>query len=227
VLYLAPLFGSHPTARSFSPLLLVLAILGGGAAASVADTRAARTMLVGLALALVPVHLAILTLAWQLNGDRPTRVVAGLQDDEGYARETQPYLGAFHAIAQHSAATDRVLLVGESRAFYLERPAVWGSVVDPPPFAAFAGNPPDAAGAAERLHAAGIRFVYFRPSQVRVGARPPGAPEELISYVTPELDAAFRALLSSYARPVLRDGDSWVFALNDVAGDASVPEPRR
>jgi hypothetical protein len=223
-LYALPVLVTHPTARSFAPLLLVLAILGGGALALLASTPGVRRALAAVALALLPVHLVAILVVWDLDGHQPLRVVAGLEDEDTYLRRSQPYLDAYRTLSRHAAPATRVLVVGEARAFYLDRPAIYGSIVDPHPLSAFAGAPPDAAAAARRLRGAGVRLIYFYPPQQRRGSRPAGIRHELHFYTTIELDRAFRQLLADHARPVFHRGNAWIFALRD--DDASAA-PRR
>ncbi|HEV8240255.1 MAG TPA: hypothetical protein VGS57_12875 [Thermoanaerobaculia bacterium] len=222
-----PVLVASPTARSFTPLLLLLAIAGGGALALVASRPAARAALVAVALALLLVQLAAIFSVWQLDGHEPLRVVAGLEDEDDYLRRSQPYLDAYRTLSQHASDEARVLLAGETRAFYLDRPAVWGSVVDADPFAAFAGSPPDPAAASQRLRAAGVKLVYYFPPQHRAGARPPGIRHELEQYVSPELDGALRRMLAEHARPVFHQGNNWIFALRGGDGAAPPPRPQR
>ena len=201
----------------------MLAIAGGGALAVLASRPAARTALVIAAIALSTIQLAAIFAVWHLDGHEPLRVVAGLEDEDDYLRRSQPYLDAYRTLSQHATADARVLLVGETRAFYLDRPAIWGSVVDPDPFAHFAGSPPDPAAAARRLRAAGVKLVYFFPPQHRAGPRPPGIRHELEQYVTPELDRAFRQMLAEHARPVFHRGNGWIFALRSDDADVQPP----
>lgn len=223
VVYALPVLFTHPTARSFVPLLLVLAILGGGAAALLASTATARRILSAVALAVLPFQLISILAVWELDGHQPLRVVAGLEDEEAYLRRSQPYIDAFGAVSRRAPAAARVLLVGEGRAFYLDRPAIYGSIVDPHPLAAFAGEPPDGARAARRLVAAGVRLIYFYPPQQRAGRRPPGIRHELDFYAPPELDKALHQLLAEHAHPVFRHRNAWIFVLGQPQRGSAAP----
>jgi hypothetical protein len=220
-----PLLVAHPTARSFAPLLLLLAILGGGALVLVAATPWRRRALAVAALVVLPIHLGAIFAVWDLDGHQPLRFVAGAEDEDAYLRRSQPYVDAYRALARQATAEARVLVVGEPRVFYLERPAIWSSIVDPPPFAPFTVGPPDAPRIdVVGLHAAGVRLVFFYPPQLHAGPRPPGIRHELESYVAPPLAQAFRRLLAEHARPVFRRGSNWIFALRgDGEADALPP----
>jgi hypothetical protein len=219
-----PLLVAHPTARSFAPLLLLLAVLGGGGLALVAATPWQRRALAIAALAVLPIHFGAIFAVWDLDGHQPLRFVAGAEDEDAYLRRSQPYVDAYRTLSRHATTGTRVLVVGEPRAFYLDRPAIWGSVVDPPPFASFASGPPDAPRIdPERLREAGVRLVYFYPPQLHVGRRSPGIRHELESYVEPALGRAFRQLLADHARPVFRRGNSWIFALRGDGEAVALP----
>jgi len=219
-----PLLVAHPTARSFAPLLLLLAVLGGGGLALVAATPWRRRALAIVALAVLPIHFAAIFAVWDLDGHQPLRFVAGAEDEDAYLRRSQPYVDAYRTLSRHATTGTRVLVVGEPRAFYLDRPAIWGSVVDPAAFASFASGPPDAPRIdPERLREAGVRLVYFYPPQLHAGRRPPGIRHELESYVEPALGRAFRQLLAEHARPVFRRGNSWIFALRGDGEAVALP----
>ena len=227
VILALPLLVAHPTARSFAPLLLLLAILGGGALALVASTPWRRGALVVAALAVLPVHLGAIFAVWDSDGHQPLRFVAGAEDEDAYLRRSQPYVDAYRALARQATAEARVLVVGEPRVFYLERPAIWSSIVDLPPFAPFTVGPPAASHIdAERLRAAGVRLVFFYPPQLHAGPRPPGIRHELESYLEPPLASAFRRLLAEHARPVFRRGNSWIFALRSDGEAVALPPSR-
>ena len=210
-LYLPPLLLTHPTLRAFSPLLLVLAILGSGGLAAIAPTRRSR-----LALAAVAAPLLLygtMQPAIFFERTQELSVTLGLEDEATLLRRHLPAYRAFEWIDRHAPPDAGVLVVGESRVFHLRRPAVWGSYVDPHPIAGFMGPGGDSVATAARLAAAGVRLVYFHPAQYRVGPRPPGRHRELVFHVDEASDRAFRALLERHARPVYHRGGVWVFAL--------------
>jgi hypothetical protein len=226
MVYGAVLLVTHPTLRAFGPLLLVIAVVGGGGMAMLAATPGWRRALLAVVVVALPLHLVNMLVVWDYDGHRPLRSLAGMEDEARYLRPSQPYIDAYQALARHAPPAARVLVVGESRVFHLDRRAVYGSVVDPHPFTAFAGTPPDAAAALRRLRAAGIGYVVFSPRQQKVGVRPPGIRHERDHYAPADLDRAFRELLARHARPVFHRGNTWIYALaggTDAAPSAAVP----
>lgn len=227
LVYALVLLATHATVRSFGPLLLAVAVLGGGGMALLAATPRRRLALWTLVLAVLPLHLVNVLVSWELDDNRPLRALAGFESADDYLRRTQPYLDAYRAVGRYAPPNARVLVMGESRVFYLDRPAIYGSAVDPSPFGPFAGSPPDAATAARRLRDAGVRFVVSYPAQLRVGPRPPGIRWELNHHLTPELDRAFRQLLVKHARVVWHRDNFWIHELTtrDARGAAAATTP--
>lgn len=209
--YLVALLLVQPTARAFAPLVLAMAITGGGAAALLDLPTIGRRTLAAAALALLPVQLLMALAVWDAGGH--VHVISGAVGESAYMHATQPYLGAFAWIASHSPPAARVLVVGESRVFYLDRVAVYGSFLDPHPLTWFAGTPPDAGAAARALRRAGIGLVYVFPPQLHDAPRPPGVVHELQFYATPEINRCFDELLTRHARLVFRQGDALIYAL--------------
>ena len=103
------------------------------------------------------IHLGPIFAVWDLDGHQPLRFVAGAEDEDAYLRRSQPYVDAYRALARQATAGARVLVVGEPRVFDLDRPAIWSSIVDPPPFAPFTVGPPAAPRHRRRAAARGGR----------------------------------------------------------------------
>ncbi len=226
LVYTLVLLATHATVRSFGPLLLAVAVLGGGGMALLAESRRWRRALWALVLAVLPLNLVNVLVVWDLDNNRPLLALAGMEPVDDYLRRSQPYLDAYRALGRHAPPNARVLVMGESRVFFLDRPAIYGSAVDPSPFAPFAGTPPDAATAARRLRDADVRFVVSYPPQLRVGPRPPGIRWELDFHTTPELDRAFRRMLAEHARVVFHRGNLWIHELSaPQASGAAAPAP--
>jgi hypothetical protein len=217
--YLLPLALTHPTARAFAPMLLLAAVAAAAGIASHPWSRPWRAALTAAAAFALFMNLFQIVLV--LDRFRPLPVVAGLQSREEYL--ASPASAAFAWIDRVAPPGAGVLVVGESSVFDLDRPAIWGSYLDPHPLRSFLGGGATSEEAAQRLRAAGIRLVYFRPSQYRVGARPAGLPDELTFYADETTDRTFRTLLERRSRPVYHRDGVWVFALLPSAGATSAP----
>lgn len=210
--YLSVALLVSPTVRVFSPLLLLLAILAGGAIVHLRAGPRWRTLGLAAVNAALAVNLA--QALWVVHRYEPLETAFAFTSDQEYLETGQRYFTAFQWLNQETAAEDRVLVVGESRIYYLDRIAVAGTYLDPHPIATFLSPGCDHQCLAARLWAAGIRWIYFDPTQYGVLSAPrESLSNELVFLVDEDLARAFAELLNGHTEERLRIGERRVLAL--------------
>jgi hypothetical protein len=212
LVYLVVALLVSPTVRVFSPLLLVLAILAGGAIVQLRARRGWR------ALGLVAVNAALVInlsqTLWVVHRYEPLEAAFAFTGDQEYLETGQRYFTPFQWLNRQTAPEDRVLVVGESRIYYLDRVAVAGTYLDPHPIATFRSPGCDHVCLAERLWTAGIRWIYFDPTQYGVLTAPrESISSELVFLVSDEEASAFAELLENHTEERYRIGERRVLAL--------------
>jgi Dolichyl-phosphate-mannose-protein mannosyltransferase len=211
----------HPTVRAFAVPLALLAVLAAGRLGGLAGwlrgsderrRRWVRRAATAAASAALACNLWIVL--WTLDDYRPIAAALAVQPPAEYLAQARRYAVPFAALEANAAATDGVLVVGESRIFNLRRPAIAGTYLDPHPIAFFGARECGAACAADRLWEWGVRWLYFDESGYRVGELA-GArlTDESVFRVRADDDAAWRDLLASRAQPAFRRGPVSVFRL--------------
>ncbi|MGB3564149.1 MAG: hypothetical protein WBH85_08865 [Thermoanaerobaculia bacterium] len=220
LVYLVVALLVSPTVRVFSPLLLVLALLAGGAIVQLRTRRVWRV--IGLAAVTAALVVNLAQTLWVVHRYEPLEAAFAFTSDQEYLETGQRYFTAFQWLNQQTAPEDRVLVVGESRIYYLNRVAVAGTYLDPHPIASFRSPGCDHACLANRLWSAGIRWIYFDPTQYGVLSAPrESLSSELLFLVADEEARAFAALLENHTEERLRIGERRVLALMNPSGSDS------
>ncbi len=225
LVYLVVALLVSPTVRVFSPLLLVLAILAGGAIVQLGPRRVWRV--VGLAAVNAALIVNLAQILWVVHRYEPLEAAFAFTSDQEYLETGQRYFTPFQWLNQESAPEDRVLVVGESRIYYLNRVAVAGTYLDPHPIASFRSPGCDHGCLANRLWAEGIRWIYFDPIQYGVLSAPrESLSNELLFLVREEEARAFAELLENHTEERLRIGERRVLALEKPPEPASPSRSR-
>jgi hypothetical protein len=219
-LYLLAALVYQPTLRSFSILILVASMAGGAALSSLLSrSRTVRRLtLIGVTLAAA---LDLAAVLYVLQEYRPVSTVIGVESTDKYLGTGVRYYAAFRKIEGNTLSNEGVLVVGESRIFHLQRPAIAASYLDPHPIRSFrsdcaSGNCLDSEQAvaeearliAGRLRDAGISIIYLDEEQYHVESAAHPRPElvsETAFYVTEQDDRLFRQVLASHARELSQD----------------------
>ncbi len=225
LVYLVVALLVSPTVRVFSPLLLVLAILAGGAIAHLNGKGVWRTLGLAAVTAALVVNLA--QILWVVHRYEPLEAAFAFTSDQKYLETGQRYFTAFQWLNQQTAPEDRVLVVGESRIYYLDRVAVAGTYLDPHPIASFRSPGCDHGCLANRLWSEGIRWIYFDPTQYGVLSAPrESLSNELLFLVDDDEARAFAELLENHTQERLRIGERRVLALEKPPEPASLSRSR-
>ncbi len=225
LVYLVVALLVSPTVRVFSPLLLVLAILAGGAIAHLNGKGVWRTLGLAAVTAALVVNLA--QILWVVHRYEPLEAAFAFTSDQKYLETGQRYFTAFQWLNQQTAPEDRVLVVGESRIYYLDRVAVAGTYLDPHPIASFRSPGCDHGCLANRLWSEGIRWIYFDPTQYGVLSAPrESLSNELLFLVDDDEAHAFAELLENHTEERLRIGERRVLALEKPPEPASLSRSR-
>lgn len=217
LVYLGGGFFFHPTVRYFTPVFVLASLFGGLSLERLRGASRFRfpvDVLVVLLLCVNLVHVMKIYSFYQ-----PSAPALGMESPGHFLQEGQNYYDAFSRInlaAQNSAGRDvRVLVVGESRIFYLECPAVAGSYLDPPPYRKYLGDPPSPDTLAENLRREGITFIYLNEAQYRPGETVTSYSNELIFQAGPQEDAVFRSMLRQYGILVYKSGPISVYGISE------------
>ena len=225
LVYLVVALLVSPTVRVFSPLLLVLAILAGGAIAHLNGKGVWRTL--GLAAVTAALVVNLVQILWVVHRYEPLEAAFAFTSDQKYLETGQRYFTAFQWLNQQTAPEDRVLVVGESRIYYLDRVAVAGTYLDPHPIASFRSPGCDHGCLANRLWSEGIRWIYFDPTQYGVLSAPrESLSNELLFLVDDDEARAFAELLENHTEERLRIGERRVLALEKPPEPASLSRSR-
>ena len=200
-----------PTGRYLLPALAPLAVLAGAgvARALLAAPRRARRALAGLAAAV---------LAWSALGGATPLELARLgctlgrgNPDELMARWAS-YWPAVRAVDELLPADATVLLVGESRAMYLDRDLVVDDPLVTPLLVALAEAQPSAAAMAAELRRRGVTHVlYNRQEATRIAAL--NGRDEYLAPLSPAGRARLEAFLSGCLRRLTAAGPVDLLAL--------------
>ncbi len=209
-LYLITAVIFHPTVRAFGPLFLVGSWLNAQGIVVLARKRWSRRILLAVTGFLLWTNLV--QVLWVMRHYEPLGAALGFDSRESYLETGQSYYPAYRWLADNSDPEDVVLIVGESRIFYLDRPVIAGCYLDQPPLSGFLRETsPDAA---ERgLRKAGVSHILVNWSQYRVAPSRPPTTDELLFFSDPSTDAVLKHLLTERARLVFQNGPIEIYRL--------------
>jgi hypothetical protein len=208
---------------TFSPLsrLLVtacvpLALLGAAAltdalAESPAATR--RSLAAAAAVALAG-QLALVGYT-QVVGYDFLPYVVGTEKTEAYLLRTQGYARTYAWMSAHTPEESRILLLGETRSYYVDRPVVAGGNLDGPRIARYLARFNDPAAFGRELQRLGVTHLLWNRSRYRVGQGPATALErEVLLEVEPATDRMLREFVATRCKPAFTDGDFALYAVS-------------
>lgn len=193
----------HPTVRAFGPLLLAGAWLNGQGIALLAQGRWRRRIAVVVGALLLWTNL--LQVLWVLRRYEPVGVALGFESREDYLRTGLSCYPAYRWLDENAGPSAVVLVVGESRIFHLDRPAIAGSYLDQPPLSGFLPRADLQTGAAA-LERAGVSHILINRAQYRVAPQRPPSTDELLFFSDPATHAVLESLLEDRSRRVFQQG---------------------
>ncbi|HET7435961.1 MAG TPA: hypothetical protein VFN10_14730 [Thermoanaerobaculia bacterium] len=143
------------------------------------------------------------------------RYLAGRETASAYLARLQPFTKLYSHIAATTPPTARLLLLGETRVFHLDRQAVWGGNLDGPRIANWLAQFPNAAALHDALRAQGITHVVLGSARYRVASGQPLTmlERETILEVPSRTDAIITELLKTRAALRYRDEGYLLFEL--------------
>jgi hypothetical protein len=199
-----------PTSRNMINGFAALAIPGGAAVAGaillspmVVRVIASIVVAVSLAAHLVLSAATLSTVLPYLTGNETTAQ---------FLLRTGVYARPYAWIAQNLPPHAKVLLIGETRTFHLQRPFVSGGNLDGPRIASWLSQFATPEAFARGLRDAAVSHVLFHPGRYRVGVAPEGLVErEVVLTVPSTTDAMLRSFFQSHADLRYSDGTTYVF----------------
>ena len=206
-LQLPLLLALSPIAHNVAPSLLPLAIAGG-----VVLIESGMAWRIVAAIALV-VQWSLITFVLAPYGIGT--YLAG-QTEAQYIRTRYEFAVAYEWIGKSTPGSARVLLLGETRTFYLQREFVAGGNLDGPRIAAWLGSFRTADALHRELRARGITHVLMSKAGYRIAGT--GRPLTLVEKeqfleVTPQAHAVVAKTLETHSRMRFRDDNYYVFEL--------------
>ncbi|MCX5796935.1 MAG: phospholipid carrier-dependent glycosyltransferase [Elusimicrobia bacterium] len=166
-LYLAAWFSTGVVLRfltALAPLLCLLAAYGLHALWSRLESGG-RVMLAAGAGLLVATHVLVFLYAHAVFGSG--RVLAGLESREEFLTSRLEYYPCAAWAREHLGGNDRILIVGEQRAYYWTQDNTATTVNAPNRYRAWADDSASPAAYAARLRAAGFSHVAVIPREAR------------------------------------------------------------
>ncbi|MCH7665731.1 MAG: hypothetical protein IH936_07375 [Acidobacteria bacterium] len=210
-LYLASAVVFHPTVRAFGPLFLVGSWLSAQGVVLLTKRKWPRRLVFTCLAFLLWTSLS--QVLWVLRHYQPLGVSLGFDRPQTYLETGHSYYPAYRWLAENTDPRDLVMVVAESRIFYLDRPAIAGSYLDPPVFSGFLREP-SAEAAATRLRAAGVSHIFVNWEQYRVAPTRPTTTNELLFYSDPGIDVVFKNLLAGHTNEVFEQGPVRIYRLS-------------
>jgi hypothetical protein len=159
---------------------------------------------------------------WIVREHQPSGVAFGYQKAETYLQQQLDVYPAQSWINQNTPSGAGVLVVGDSRIFHLDRPAIAASFLDPHPLTGFLRPGENLPALVTRLQEAGIDYILFNSPHYRVGEKRQ-LRNELIFYGDPQADSVFRYLLAMSGEPIFAERGVGVWRLGEAAGGAPAP----
>jgi|GEM_PF-2478486 len=214
LMYLGAGFVVHPTARFFAPAMMLICILGGEVL-SVWHARRSRAVMVIVAMLSCINLVQIVKVVTYFD---PVEPALGLVKAETYLDESQSYLHAFRWIQERTDPRERIMVVGESRIYYLNRPAIAASYLDPPPYTPWISRDRSPDGLADRLMKDRICWIFVNRAQYRPGQAAVQPVRELRFDASEEEDSLFETMLASRGVRVYAKGFIEIWHLESSAG---------
>jgi hypothetical protein len=208
VLTAAPV--SRIAANAFVPIALAGTIITARAAAG---ARPLLRVVIGSVVAVAMVAQLTLVL-FVMSSYEIMPYLTGQETATAYLQRTRAFMRPYAWIERFTPSSARVLLLGENRTFYLQRPFIAGGNLDGPRIASWLSTfrSPDALS--QELRAMRITHVLLHTPWYRVGGASPGMLEkEYLLEVSEPADSVLRSFLQSHARLVYRDGEYLIFEL--------------
>lgn len=151
--------------------------------------------------------------------------LTGQESAAAYLQRTRAFARPYGWIDRFAPRSARVLLLGENRTLYLERPFVAGGNLDGPRIAAWLSKFPSPDALSAELRTMGVTHLLLHTPWYRVRGAAPGMLEkEYVLEVSAPTDALLRAFLRSHAELVYRDGEYLIFDVsNHVRSRSPMP----
>ncbi|MGH9420277.1 MAG: hypothetical protein ACRD3J_09905, partial [Thermoanaerobaculia bacterium] len=153
--------------------------------------------------------------------------LSGQETAHRYLERSRPYVHAYDWITAHTPVTSRVLLLGETRAFDLQRQAVWGTNFDGPRIASWLDQFRSPDEMQRAIWQGGITHVVLHKPWYLI--KGPGVPpagmlaREYLLEVPPKTDAVVTAFLKTRAVLRYRDAEYLIFEVVPRAGMSQTP----
>jgi hypothetical protein len=212
VLTIAP--GSRNEVNAFVPIALAGTI---AAAIWIVRTRVVFRVVAGVAAALA-LGAQLSLVLFVLSSYEVGPYLSGQERAAAYLQRTRAFARPYAWIDRFTPRSARLILLGETRTFYLQRPFVAAGNLDGPRVASWLSQFSTSDALAAELHRMGIKHLLLHTQWYRVRGPAPGMLEkEYLLEVSAETDAMLRAFLRSHARVVYRDGEYLIAEVSDHA----------
>ncbi|MEW5765338.1 MAG: hypothetical protein ACOYXN_01620 [Acidobacteriota bacterium] len=211
-----------PSSRLMAPALLPLALLGAAVLSEAWRGAGVFLRTAGAALAgLLLLGQGVLSAYVLGSSYEPLNVLVGAESPLDYLHRTRNFMAPYDWINANLPPGGRVLLLGENRPFYLERPWSAAGNLDGPRVAAYLGGFRDGDSLYRGLRSEGITHVLVHKSRVRLEGQPGPDPTMIErEYLLLLPKAAAQALgecLTRRAKVAYEDGAYAVYALEGLA----------
>jgi len=216
-LQLAAFVTFSPLSRLLATACVPLALLGAAASAEAVRRAPAAVRVLFACGAAVALAGQLLLVAYTLVvGYDFLPYVVGSEKAEAYLLRTRGFARTYAWITAHTPEESRVLLLGETRTYYLDRPAVAGGNLDGPRIARYLEGFPDPEAFRRETARLGVSYVLVNRTRYRVATGADTlAPldREIVLEVAPATDRMLREFLGTRCRPAFSDGD---YALYEI-----------
>ncbi len=200
--------------RFLVPILVPAAALAGTAAAALTATGKPWLRALFQFLLLFVLAWNATVIATNLNLDR-ARIVGGYGGEAEYLERWVSYAPALSFVSEELPSGSRVMLVGESRSLYIDRPVI---VEDPyrlPLLADLSRGCHDPQALARRVRATGATHLLVNEAEMDRLARQRGA-SDYWDGTSPRERRLITIFLTETVRPVYRSGGVWVAEVPDA-----------
>jgi hypothetical protein len=203
-----------PVTRNLINGLVPLAIVGG-VAITAAAFAAGFLLRAAMAAILILSCAAHLILGFGAIGEL-LPYMTGRETPAAFLARTRPFAGAYSWINTSTRPDARILLIGETRAFYLQRQFVSAGNLDGPRLGNWLGQLTTPERMTNAFRDQGITHLLLHPRWYRVqsGAPPPDVLDrETLLEVSPQTDSVLRTVTAQHADLRYRDGEYLIFEL--------------
>lgn len=200
--------------RFLVPVLVPAAALAGTAAAALTATGSRWIRALFHVLIVFVLAWNATVIATQLNLDR-ARVVSGHDRDSEHLERWVSYAAALPFLTGELSGDSRVLLVSESRSFYIDRPVLVEDPYRMPWLADLARGCRDAHELARRVRAAGATHILVNETEMDRLALQRGA-SDYWEGCSPRERRIINTFLAGVVRPMFRSGGVWVAEVPDT-----------